>query len=523
MDITERKEASEAVARLASIVESSSDAIFSKTMDGIITSWNAGAEALYGYSSTEAIGSSVLMLLPPHHLNEESQLIAKIVRGERVTNYETVRVCKDGRHLDVSLTLSLIKDEKGKIVGAAAIAHDITNRKQAEEALRLSEERYRSLALATSQIVWSTPANGMVEDMPAWRAYTGQKIEEMQGWGWADALYPDDLEATRTIWLHCVETKSHYETEYRIRGADGNYRLFAVRGVPVLRSDGSIREWVGTCADIQDRRVAEEERDRFFTLSLDMLAIISSDGYIKRLNPAFGATLGFSDEEMMAVPFLEFVHPDDHAATLAEQKRLEAGAKVMLFENRYRCRDGSYKWLRWMCAPFEDLWYCVAHDVTSIKKSAMALHRANDELEMRVMERTAELEMANDQLHEELKERKSAEAALREAQQMLQLVMNQIPQAIFWKDLDCLYLGCNYRLAADAGLNSPEGIKGRSDRDMPWAEYAEEYRANDRQVMETDTQSSISRSSRFSPMVIQCGYAPARFRYMTAKTKWSEF
>lgn len=126
------------------------------------------------------------------------------------------------------------------------------------KALRESEERYRSLVVATSQIVWTTNAEGQVVDIPLWRAYTGQSESEVRGWGWLDALHPEDRDRTAQLWSNAVRTKSLYETEYRIRAEDGSYRYFSARGVPILAQDGSIREWVGTCTDIQARKAAEE-------------------------------------------------------------------------------------------------------------------------------------------------------------------------------------------------------------------------------------------------------------------------
>jgi len=125
------------------------------------------------------------------------------------------------------------------------------------KALQESEERYRSLVLATSQIVWTTDAKGQVEDIPSWRAYTGQSESEIIGWGWLEALHPEDRDRTAQIWSKAVQTKNLYETEYRIRAADGTYRYFYARGVPVLAADGKIREWVGTCTDITERFQAE--------------------------------------------------------------------------------------------------------------------------------------------------------------------------------------------------------------------------------------------------------------------------
>jgi PAS domain S-box-containing protein len=125
------------------------------------------------------------------------------------------------------------------------------------KALRESEERYRSLVVATSQIVWTTNAEGQVVDMPAWRAYTGQSESEVRGWGWLDALHPEDRDRTAQVWAEAVRTKSLYDTEYRLRATDGSYRYFSVRGVPVLAED-SIREWVGICTDINDRKASEQ-------------------------------------------------------------------------------------------------------------------------------------------------------------------------------------------------------------------------------------------------------------------------
>ena len=131
-DITERKQAQEAKAHLAAIVESSDDAIISKDLNSIITSWNRGAERLFGYTAQEAIGQSITMLMQPERFNEEPGILERIRRGESIEHYETVRRRKDGTLLQISLTVSPITDTKGRIVGASKIARDITERKQAE-------------------------------------------------------------------------------------------------------------------------------------------------------------------------------------------------------------------------------------------------------------------------------------------------------------------------------------------------------------------------------------------------------
>jgi PAS domain S-box-containing protein len=152
-EITERKEAEKAKARLAAIVESSDDAIVSKDLNGIINSWNHGAERIFGYTAEEAIAQPVSMLIPPERLDEEPKILERIRRGERIEHYETVRRRKDGTLLDISLSVSPIVDASGQIVGASKIARDITERKQAEQALqKFAQELETRVAERTAEL-----------------------------------------------------------------------------------------------------------------------------------------------------------------------------------------------------------------------------------------------------------------------------------------------------------------------------------------------------------------------------------
>jgi PAS domain S-box-containing protein len=138
-DITERKRAEQATRLLAAIVESSRDAIVSKSLNGVITSWNKGAERLFGYAAEEAVGQNITLIIPPERRDEERMIVEQLTRGERVDHFETVRMRKDGSLLDVSLTISPMKDASGRVVGASKLARDITERKRAEEALRQAQ------------------------------------------------------------------------------------------------------------------------------------------------------------------------------------------------------------------------------------------------------------------------------------------------------------------------------------------------------------------------------------------------
>jgi PAS domain S-box-containing protein len=141
-----RMKADRAIGLLASIVDSSDDAIISKTLEGVITSWNAGAERLFGYTAKEAIGQHISMIIPRDRLDEETKLLARLSQGDRIDHFDTIRVRKDGATLDISLSISAVRDSAGKIIGVSKIARDITARKRIERELHQSEERFRTLA-----------------------------------------------------------------------------------------------------------------------------------------------------------------------------------------------------------------------------------------------------------------------------------------------------------------------------------------------------------------------------------------
>ena len=147
-------------AELVAIVESCDDAIVSKDLDGIIRSWNRGAERLFGYTADEAIGRSVTMLIPPERADEEPEILARLRRGERVDHFESIRVAKDGRLVNVSLTISPVRDATGQIVGASKVARDITERIRSDEALRERERQFREMIDALPVAIYTTDRGG---------------------------------------------------------------------------------------------------------------------------------------------------------------------------------------------------------------------------------------------------------------------------------------------------------------------------------------------------------------------------
>ena len=173
IDISDRKRADVDAQRLASIVESSDDAIISKDLDGIITSWNCGAERLFGYTAEEVIGKPVTILIPEDRMNEEPEILERIRRGERIDHYDTVRRRKDGSLIDISLTVSPLKDADGRIIGASKIARDITERKRAQEQQKLlvNEMQHRiKNSLATIQAIATQTLNQHAKERDAFIA-----------------------------------------------------------------------------------------------------------------------------------------------------------------------------------------------------------------------------------------------------------------------------------------------------------------------------------------------------------------
>ncbi len=216
----ERVEDSEAYvhrARLAAIVVSSDDAIVSKTLDGVIESWNIGAERVFGFTAEEAIGQHISIIIPPDRLDEETEVLARLRRGEKIDHFETIRRRKDGRLVDISLTVSPIKSSDGRIIGASKVARDITERRLADEAISRSRRRYQRIFESAGVSIWD-------EDFTAVRA----ELDQLRASGVRDfaayfAEHPDEVE--RFIGL--VRVVDVNQTTLRMFGATDKQALLA--------------------------------------------------------------------------------------------------------------------------------------------------------------------------------------------------------------------------------------------------------------------------------------------------------
>lgn len=266
-DVTERRALERENAKreeharfLAAIITSSNDAIISKTLDGIIQSWNASAERIFGYTAEQAIGRHITMLIPKERIEEEDYIIAQLRAGQRVEHFETVRIRSDGRRIFVSLTISPIRDAQGRIIGASKIARDITEQKEVEERFRESELRFVQLADAISQLAWMANPDGQIDWFNnRWYEYTGTTFEQMEGWGWQSVHDPDVLPEALNRWKKSLSTGEPFDMVFPIRGADGQFRPFLTRAVPFRDDDGNIVRWFGTNTDITEQEQTKEK------------------------------------------------------------------------------------------------------------------------------------------------------------------------------------------------------------------------------------------------------------------------
>lgn len=290
-DITGRKQAEEAQARLAKIVETSDDAIISQSIDGIIQTWNAGAERMFGYPAEEVIGKPITLLIPPERLPEEEKILQQLRRGKAVEQFETLRLTRDGHPIDVSLTISPLKNADGNVVGASTIVRNITERKQAEDVLRKSEQRFRALVLASSDL--------MCRMSPDWsemrQVYDKNFVVETEepNSNWLQYyVYRDDQPRLMAAVREAIRSKSLFAMEHRVRRADGSWGWMLSRAIPTLDAKGEIVEWFGTGSDVTDRKRAEqalrESEERFRALfDRGPIAIYSCDaaGIAQEFNP----------------------------------------------------------------------------------------------------------------------------------------------------------------------------------------------------------------------------------------------
>jgi PAS domain S-box-containing protein len=269
-DFTERKRAEDTVREQANLLSLTHDAIFVRDMNGVITYWNPAAEALYGWTAEQAKGKAAAELLKAVVPVPFSQIMAELLSRGRWEG-ELVHTKKDRTQVTVASRWSLQRDAQGAPIAALETNNDVTERKRAEEALRRSEKELRDVIETIPTMAFSSLPDGSTEFINRrWFEYTGLSLKSTSGFGWQVTVHPDDLNGHVSKWQTSLASGEPFENEVRHRSVDGEYRWFLIRAVPLRDECGRLLKWYGTLTDIEDRKRAEEERERLHQLQADL-------------------------------------------------------------------------------------------------------------------------------------------------------------------------------------------------------------------------------------------------------------
>lgn len=283
-DISDRIEAEKVNGLLAAIVESSDDAIISKSFDGYITSWNAGAERLYGYSAEEAIGKPVAMLCTSQESAEIPSILDQVRRSKQLKHYETTRIRKDGSLAEVSVTVSPVKNASGQIVGASAIARDITDQKRLERERHANEERLQMALQAGRMGTWDWDLrHDRLQWSPGMEVIHGLAPGTFPGTfeAFRAGIHPDDRDGLLQAIEETIRTGREYEHEYRLIWPDGSIHWVEARGRVIRDAAGQAIQMLGICMEVTDRKRTEHDLRFLADASRSLVTLKDSDATLR--------------------------------------------------------------------------------------------------------------------------------------------------------------------------------------------------------------------------------------------------
>ena len=392
-DISERKRTEEAGQLLSSIVQSARDAIVSKTLEGIITSWNPGAEALYGYSAEEVIGQSISIITPLDRSDEVRNLVEKATGGQKPFYYDTVQVRKDGRKIDVSLTVSPIRDKTGEVTQVCVMAHDITERKKREQRLREFERVVEGVEEAIAVV--DREYRYIIANQ-AYLRYRGMTKEQVLGKRASEVLDPEVFEESiKEKFDECFQGKVvKYEMRYRypeLGERDLSVSCFPIEGpegvgrAALILQDITQRKQVQASLEESERRL----RSVYERAPVGIAVVDSESGRFLSANPKYCEIAGRTKAEMLQLDFQSITHPDDLADGIAKSQALVRGDLLTVdVEKRYVRPDGSVVWVNVSVAPMVGLQephrrnLVMAQDITERKQTREALQRSEQNYRM---------------------------------------------------------------------------------------------------------------------------------------------
>ena len=335
------------------------DAVIATDMTGHVTFMNQVAEAVSGWPQAEAVGQPIERVF--HIVNEETRAlvespVVRVLRDGAVVGLanHTVLLRRDGGQTAIDDSGAPIRDDQDRLVGVVLVFRDITERREAEAGRQASDQRFRTLVLATAAVVWTTDGQGQfVAPQESWAAYTGQPWEAHRGMGWLEMIHPDDRAAVAAQWAAAVAAKKPYEGHGRLWNAkDREYCHYEVRAAPLFNRDGSVREWIGTIMDVNERelaRAAARESEGRFRIMADTAPVLiwmaDPDGRLAYFNRTWLEFTGRGLEQELGDGWAAGIHADDFDRCVAVYQ--EAVRTHQHFQQEYRLRrhDGAYRWM----------------------------------------------------------------------------------------------------------------------------------------------------------------------------------
>ncbi|MCC6143062.1 MAG: PAS domain S-box protein, partial [Candidatus Hydrogenedentes bacterium] len=387
-DISGRKAAEQELSKLSQAVEQSPASIVVTDLTGKIEYVNPKFIEVTGYSREEALGQNPRVLKSGDKRSEDYAALWKTISSGKEWRGEFLNKRKNGELFWERAAISPIRDREGRITHYLAVKEDITEQKWTEQQLQLEQRRLANVLEGTNAGTWEwNVQSGETVFNERWAEIIGYSLSALAPISietWLRYLHPDDLHVSNGLLQRHFEGElPYYECEVRMRHRDGHWVWILDRGKVISwTEDGKPLVMAGTHQEITERKHAEEELrakteelDRYFTSSLDLLCIANQRGEFVRLNPEWVKVLGYTVEELIGKSFLDYVHPDDRMSTLKVMERLDAQEEVANFENRYLCRDGTYRWIEWRSKPVGESIYAVARDVTDRKRAEDELSR----------------------------------------------------------------------------------------------------------------------------------------------------
>jgi PAS domain S-box-containing protein len=386
-DITERKLAEEKLQRWAHIFGHAQMGIAVSSENGKnLALMNPMFAWMHGYTVEELIGKPVLYVYAPEARDELAKHI-KIANEKGHYTFESIHNRKDGTTFPVQMDMTAVYDENGKFMYRVVNCQDITERKRAEKELLASETRYRRLfESAKDGILILDAGTGMIVDVnPFLIELLGYSKEEFLLKKIWDVGFFKDIIANQANFLELQQKEYIRYEDLPLETSGGQTihvefisNVYQVNHHKVIQCN--IRDITGRKQAEEELRAKTEELNKFFDTSLDLLCIADTDGYFHKLNPEWEKTLGYNLQELEGKKFLDFIHPDDLEGTLANISDLSSQKDVVDFVNRYRCKDGTYRWIEWRSTPVGKLIFAAARDITERKQAEEALRESHEQL-----------------------------------------------------------------------------------------------------------------------------------------------